>query len=193
MSRPEPEARTGILVRLLEVVVVVLALFQRKPVQPALSRGVDAEDLAGGYEHSDMNPLVVGAAAVGLLIMLALVLAGATLVGQVFVRTPFSVSRPQDLISGLQAPAAPTPPPPSLESQPAQTVDPYRAAQQQKLNSYGWVDRSAGTIRIPIDRAMQLTAQRGLASRATSAPAAQDDGVSSPTDASSGRATGSYP
>jgi hypothetical protein len=72
-------------------------------------------------------------------------------------------------------------------------VDPYRAAQQQKLNSYGWVDRSAGTIRIPIERAIELTAQRGLPSRAAAEPAAQDSGVSSPTDASSGRATGSYP
>jgi hypothetical protein len=181
------------LLRLLEVVVVVLALFKRKPVQPVLPPGVDAEDVAGGYEHSDMNPLVVGAAAVGLLIMLAFVLAGATLLGQVFVNRPVSVSRPQDLISGLQSPAAPTPPAPALESQPGQTVDPYRAAQQQKLNSYGWVDRSAGTIRIPIDRAIELTAQRGLPSRAAAAPAAQDDGVSSPTDASSGRAAGPYP
>jgi hypothetical protein len=30
------------------------------------------------------------------------------------------------------------------------------------LDNYSWVDRSKGTIRIPIDRAMELIAQRGL-------------------------------
>jgi hypothetical protein len=34
--------------------------------------------------------------------------------------------------------------------------------QQQKLNSYAWVDEKAGVARIPIERAMQLVAQRGL-------------------------------
>jgi hypothetical protein len=34
--------------------------------------------------------------------------------------------------------------------------------QEQKLNSYGWVDEKAGVARIPIERAIQLTAQRGL-------------------------------
>jgi hypothetical protein len=35
-------------------------------------------------------------------------------------------------------------------------------ADNTKLNSYGWIDKSAGVIRIPIDRAMDLLAQRGL-------------------------------
>jgi hypothetical protein len=30
------------------------------------------------------------------------------------------------------------------------------AAVHQHLETYGWVDRAAGTVRIPIDRAMQL-------------------------------------
>ena len=34
--------------------------------------------------------------------------------------------------------------------------------QEQELNSYGWVDEKAGVARIPIERAMQLVAQRGL-------------------------------
>ncbi len=31
-----------------------------------------------------------------------------------------------------------------------------RAASAKQLGSYGWVDRKAGTIRIPIERAMEL-------------------------------------
>jgi hypothetical protein len=34
--------------------------------------------------------------------------------------------------------------------------------QEKQLHSYGWVDEKAGVARIPIDRAMELIAQRGL-------------------------------
>ncbi len=34
--------------------------------------------------------------------------------------------------------------------------------QEKQLNSYGWVDEKAGVAHIPIERAMELTAQRGL-------------------------------
>jgi len=34
--------------------------------------------------------------------------------------------------------------------------------QEEQLNSYGWVDEKSGVAHIPIDRAMELIAQRGL-------------------------------
>jgi len=34
--------------------------------------------------------------------------------------------------------------------------------QENQLNSYGWVDEKAGVAHIPIERAMDLTAQHGL-------------------------------
>ena len=34
--------------------------------------------------------------------------------------------------------------------------------QESQLNSYGWVDEKAGVAHIPIDRAMELTVQRGF-------------------------------
>jgi hypothetical protein len=34
--------------------------------------------------------------------------------------------------------------------------------QEKQLNSYDWVDEKAGVARIPIDRAMEIVAQRGL-------------------------------
>ena len=37
--------------------------------------------------------------------------------------------------------------------------------EEQTLHSYGWVDQPAGVVRIPIDRAMELLAQRGLPTR----------------------------
>jgi hypothetical protein len=37
-----------------------------------------------------------------------------------------------------------------------------RAREDAVLNSYGWVDKTAGVVRIPIDEAIRLTVQRGL-------------------------------
>ena len=37
-----------------------------------------------------------------------------------------------------------------------------RAAENKILHSYGWIDEKKGVVRIPIERAMELTAQRGL-------------------------------
>jgi hypothetical protein len=34
------------------------------------------------------------------------------------------------------------------------------------LHSYGWVDRAAGIVRMPIDRAMEVLAEHGLPTRA---------------------------
>ena len=53
-------------------------------------------------------------------------------------------------------------PQPRLEVKPGATLAELRAAEDADLNSYGWIDRNAGTVRIPIDRAMQLLLDRGL-------------------------------
>jgi len=188
----QPEQRTGILVRLLELLVVVAALLRRRPAR-TLPSGVDAKDLGGGYEHGDMNALVVAGAALGLIGTLVLLFVLVTLFEQAMVSLPFTVSRPADLTGGLQAAPAPTPPAPALEAQSGQTSNPYRAAQEQKLNSYAWVDRGAGVVRIPIDRAMDLTAQRGLAAQPAPSAMPQDAGGTSPSMASSGRVEESYP
>lgn len=53
-------------------------------------------------------------------------------------------------------------PQPSLESDERTEINKFRLTEEQKLNSYGWVDEKNGVVRIPIERAMQLVAQRGL-------------------------------
>ncbi|MBV9572834.1 MAG: hypothetical protein JOY93_02180 [Acidobacteriales bacterium] len=53
-------------------------------------------------------------------------------------------------------------PKPRLEKYERVDFNRFRRDEEQRLNSYGWVDEQAGVLRIPIDRAMELTAQRGL-------------------------------
>ena len=45
---------------------------------------------------------------------------------------------------------------------PQQDLEQLRRKQQELLNSYGWVDRDAGVVRIPIERAMDLVGEKGL-------------------------------
>jgi hypothetical protein len=53
-------------------------------------------------------------------------------------------------------------PQPRLQVKGAVDLAKLRAAEDANLDSYGWIDRNSGTVRIPIDRAMQLLLERGL-------------------------------
>ena len=57
------------------------------------------------------------------------------------------------------------PPEPRLQTDPRQDLSDLRAQEDRLLHSYGWVDRNAGTVRIPIEQAMRLTLERGLPAR----------------------------
>jgi hypothetical protein len=66
-------------------------------------------------------------------------------------------------------------PNPKLEEDERGQLNGIRLGEEQTLYSYGWVDEKAGTIHIPIERAMDLIVQRRLPVRpqgATSAAAA---------------------
>jgi hypothetical protein len=59
-------------------------------------------------------------------------------------------------------------PAPNLQVNPRQNLEAFRAREDEELNTYGWIDRDAGIVRIPIDRAMDLIGQRGLPEHSTS-------------------------
>jgi|SRR5579864_591542 len=53
-------------------------------------------------------------------------------------------------------------PEPRLEDNERTELNDFRYSEEEKLNSYGWVDQNAGVVHIPITRAMELIAQQGL-------------------------------
>jgi hypothetical protein len=53
-------------------------------------------------------------------------------------------------------------PEPRLEQDERTELDGFRYGEEERLNSYGWVDEKAGIAHIPISEAMHLIAQRGL-------------------------------
>jgi len=86
--------------------------------------------------------------------------------------------------SRIEAPAQDArqlPPEPRLEETPASDLQEMRAAEDQILTHYAWLDQDNGIVRLPIARAMELIAQRGLPARKDSGPQSAAAGVHVPT------------
>jgi hypothetical protein len=54
---------------------------------------------------------------------------------------------------------------PHLQIAPAEDLKQFRAREEAELNTYGWVNHTAGVARIPVARAMDLLLERGLPTR----------------------------
>ncbi len=53
-------------------------------------------------------------------------------------------------------------PAPQLQPDPVADLNKFRAALEEELNTYGWVDQENGVAHIPIDQAIDMIAQQGL-------------------------------
>ena len=64
------------------------------------------------------------------------------------------------------------PPPgmPQLQAHPNEDLQVYLNRERRILDTYGWVDRKDGIVRIPIQRAMTLLLQNGLPVRSNKTP-----------------------
>jgi hypothetical protein len=54
------------------------------------------------------------------------------------------------------------PPAPNLQKDPFAEWEDLQRQNEEILSTYGWVDRPAGVVRIPIERAMDLALERGF-------------------------------
>jgi hypothetical protein len=77
---------------------------------------------------------------------------------------------------------------PRLQQFPRNELYDFRMKEDAALHSYGWVDKNAGTVHIPIEDAMRLTLERGaLTTRPVDASKPQEPVDVFPSDSSSGR------
>ncbi|WP_169980292.1 hypothetical protein [Tautonia rosea] len=58
-------------------------------------------------------------------------------------------------------------PGPRLQEKPSRDMEVMRREVNERLDSYGWVDRDSGVAHIPIDRALSLILKEGLPTRAS--------------------------
>jgi hypothetical protein len=115
---------------------------------------------AEGYEHSDADVRSLFKFGASLAILIAVVM--------------WAMVHTYNFISKYEPegpPASPfenqreLPPHPRLQPQPATDLKSYCQMEQQQLTTYGWVDQHNGIVRIPVDRAMEMVLQKGLAAR----------------------------
>ena len=129
------------------------------------------------YETRDvkLRPLVVfiaGLAVVGVVVYLVVFLMLRLFGGQAAREdarvAPSSVSRPAPGPGEERLP-----PEPRIQANAAADMDALRRQEDAILTTYGWVDRQAGIVRIPVDVAMTQILEEGLPVRQPgSAPAA---------------------
>ena len=129
----------------------------RKAACPARSRILDEDSLEAGHEVRDIRVRqVIGWLA--LLTVAVAVLIVAITVFQVSYIGHIGPLKP----AVANVPVVTPPPQPQLEQDNGQVLAALRAKENQVLNNYTWIDQGAGTVSLPIDRAIELTAQRGL-------------------------------
>jgi hypothetical protein len=111
----------------------------------------------GSHETRDIRarPIVLaGAAVVGLILASS---AGVWFLVGHYARREARASAPNPLAAyGPQKPPAPR-----LQAAPRSDLEALRAGEDAQLHGYGWIDRAAGRVHIPIERAMELLANSG--------------------------------
>jgi hypothetical protein len=115
------------------------------------------------HEESDVNIRAIFGFGAGLIVVAAVI---HVLVWLLFVY----FSNREAVRTPRQFPLAATeqqqlPPEPRLQVTPRQDLKDLRAAEDKVLNGYGWIDRNAGVVHIPIEAAMKRIVEQGLPSR----------------------------
>jgi hypothetical protein len=75
---------------------------------------------------------------------------------------------PKDRWQPVQQATRPIPPPgsfPALQVSAPVDLQVFRAHEEAELNNYGWINQTAGVVRVPIERAIDLVLQQGLSVR----------------------------
>src|ERR671912_1945388 len=116
----------------------------------------DANDLK--YETEDFSPRGIRWFTAGLAVMAVMVF---VLMGGLL----WFLSGGWPPRQGIVTPMVPAPnmsPQPDLQVASSRDYQEMRAAEEAQLRSYRWVDREAGIAAIPIERAMEILAGRGM-------------------------------
>ena len=75
-------------------------------------------------------------------------------------------ARARDLPGHVLAEEHQVPPPPKLEASPQADNEDSEQVEREVLASFAWIDRDAGVVRVPVERALELVLQEGLPTRA---------------------------
>lgn len=120
----------------------------------------DGTSVEAGHEKSDVSIGAIVKFGIGLTV--AAVVIHVALWGLFQLLEDREAKRDRPLPALAAAGLRRTPPEPRLEPDPLLPRRRMAAEEDAALTTYGWVDREAGIVRIPIERAMELLVERGL-------------------------------
>src|ERR1700749_2796074 len=109
-----------------------------------------------GHETRDVNVLGVVWFAIGLVAMAVVMYISLSALFVWFKREHPSAEAPSRVLTEPRILA----PSPRLQANPIPELEQLRAKEEERLNTYGWIDRGHGVVRIPVERAMELIAER---------------------------------
>ena len=110
-----------------------------------------------GHETTDINVWAVGKFAIALVVVTVL-----SLVLLFGLMKYFQSRETTEVVKTVDPEKAF--PQPQLQKLPIPDLRQFHADEDKVLNSYAWVDQPKGVVRIPIERAIDVLAQRGLPS-----------------------------
>jgi hypothetical protein len=148
---------------------------------------------AAGYEHTDANSWIIAKFLLWLVVAAVVIHFGIALLFNLFVEQRVERTDPRYPLAvqeGERTPAQDVEriPEPRLQRFPREDFMNFRLGEETKLQRYGWVDKDAGTVHIPIHDAMRLMLERKMLQARPQDPAAQAPPPSAiPSDASAGR------
>jgi len=137
------------------------------------------------HEHTDANVWLIAKFGLWLLISAIVIHVGMGFLFGLFVEQREEAEQPFPLAVGQERRL---PAEPRLQQFPENEFYEFRQREERTLQSYGWIDREAGRIQIPIAEAMRLTVERGLPARVAQPDAqAEEPRGLIPADSSSDR------
>ena len=139
-----------------------------------------------GYEHTDaeVRPLVQFAI---WLVISAILVHVVLAIGYLYLKRSMETPQAAQPFPLAAEEAHRLPPAPQLQQIPSKEMYELRTQQETDLHSYGWIDKNAGMVHIPIEDAMKLMLQQG---KLESRPGEASQAVpveEFPSDSSSGR------
>ena len=137
------------------------------------------------YEHTDANVWVTAKFLLWLAISAVIIHFGIGVLYELMIRQSMELEQPYPLAQGQEDQL---PPAPRLQQFPANDYYQFRVGEEALLREYGWMNREAGQVHIPIDQAMRLTLERGVLQSVAPDPAVPvtQSGLI-PADSSAGR------
>lgn len=135
-----------------------------------MQKGTETQASHGGYERRDVSVKFFTAVVAGLFAILLLGMSVSLWFENQRIEAQRRADTPPSPLAGMMPDL---PPEPRLQVTPAVDLQKFHAEEDAVLQNYEWIDAKSGIVRIPIERAMELTAERGL-------PARQEQGKEAP-------------